>query len=119
MLETSGYPRLESRFPRALPSVGGPTTDQDVVIDRNSSPPDGFTWKQASTRPLDMGGPTTRLFPRMGDDFSEKSAFSHLERVVEKYPAKTAIGLAVLLAGLPAYWFLTRRTSATLPTPGN
>jgi hypothetical protein len=25
----------------------------------------------------------------------------------------------VLLAGLPAYWFLTRRTSATLPTPGN
>ncbi|WP_245307082.1 AMP-binding protein [Mesorhizobium sp. SEMIA 3007] len=91
MLETSGYPRLESRFPRALPSVGGPTTDQDVVIARNSSPPDGFTWKQASTRPLDMGGPTTRLFPRMGDDFSEKSAFSHLERVVEKYPAKIAI----------------------------
>jgi hypothetical protein len=38
---------------------------------------------------------------------------------IRAYPAKTAIGLAVLLAGLPAYWFLTRSTSATLPTPGS
>ncbi|BCG82370.1 AMP-binding protein [Mesorhizobium sp. 113-3-3] len=58
---------------------------------RNISPPDGFTWKRASTRPLDMDGPTSRPFPRMGDDFSEKSAFSHLERTVEKYPDKIAI----------------------------
>jgi len=38
---------------------------------------------------------------------------------IHAYPANTAIGLAVLLAGLPAYWFLTRRTSAVLPTPGS
>jgi len=37
---------------------------------------------------------------------------------VRAYPTNTAIGLAVLLAGLPAYWLLTRRTSAALPTPG-
>ncbi|MGX9182319.1 AMP-dependent synthetase, partial [Mesorhizobium sp. BHbdii] len=61
------------------------------MILRGNGPPDGFTWKQASTRPLDMGGPTSRLFPRMGDDFSEKSAFSHLKRIVEKYPDKIAI----------------------------
>ncbi|WP_244571120.1 AMP-binding protein [Mesorhizobium carmichaelinearum] len=90
MLETSGRPRLESYFARTLPFVGGPT-DQDVVANRNTSLPDGFTWKQASTRPLDMDGPTSRLFPRMGDDFSEKSAFFHLERIVEKYPDKIAI----------------------------
>ena len=35
------------------------------------------------------------------------------------YPTNTAIGLGVLLAGLPAYWLLTRRTSAPVPTPGN
>ena len=35
------------------------------------------------------------------------------------YPTNTAIGLGVLLAGLPAYWLLTRRTSAPAPTPGN
>ena len=35
------------------------------------------------------------------------------------YPTNTAIGLGVLLAGLPAYWLLTRRTSASVPTPGN
>ncbi len=37
---------------------------------------------------------------------------------VRAYPTNTAIGLAVLLAGLPAYWVLTRRTSAAVPTPG-
>ena len=37
---------------------------------------------------------------------------------VRAYPTNTAIGLAVLLAGLPAYWLLTRRTSVALPTPG-
>jgi len=39
---------------------------------------------------------------------------------VRAYPYNTAIGLAVLLAGLPAYWFLTRRTRSrprTLPSP--
>lgn len=35
------------------------------------------------------------------------------------YPTNTAIGLGVLLAGLPAYWLLTRRTSAPVPTPRN
>ena len=34
------------------------------------------------------------------------------------YPTNTAIGLAVLLAGLPAYWLLTRRTSPTVPSAG-
>jgi APA family basic amino acid/polyamine antiporter len=33
---------------------------------------------------------------------------------VRAYPANTAIGLAVLLAGLPAYWLLTRRASPTV-----
>jgi APA family basic amino acid/polyamine antiporter len=37
---------------------------------------------------------------------------------VRAYPTNTAIGLAVLLAGLPAYWLLTRRTSAAVPTSG-
>ena len=37
---------------------------------------------------------------------------------VRAYPTNTAIGLAVLLAGLPAYWLLTRRTSVAVPTPG-
>jgi APA family basic amino acid/polyamine antiporter len=37
---------------------------------------------------------------------------------VRAYPTNTAIGLAVLLAGLPAYWLLTRRRSAAVPTPG-
>jgi len=38
---------------------------------------------------------------------------------VRAYPTNTAIGLAVLLAGLPAYWLLTRRTrSGPLPSPG-
>ncbi|HET9155100.1 MAG TPA: amino acid permease [Myxococcaceae bacterium] len=39
---------------------------------------------------------------------------------VRAYPSNTAIGLAVLLAGLPAYWFLTRRTRSrpgTLSSP--
>jgi APA family basic amino acid/polyamine antiporter len=34
------------------------------------------------------------------------------------YPANTAVGLAVLLAGLPAYWLLTRRPSPTVPSAG-
>jgi APA family basic amino acid/polyamine antiporter len=37
------------------------------------------------------------------------------------YPTNTAIGLAVLLAGVPAYWFLTRSSRSRpgpLPNPG-
>lgn len=90
-MEASERPRSESRFRRALPSAVDPAAHQDVVIARNFSPPDDLTWKQASTNPLDMDGPTSRIFPRMGDDFSEKSAFSHLEQIVQKYPDKIAI----------------------------
>jgi APA family basic amino acid/polyamine antiporter len=35
------------------------------------------------------------------------------------YPTNTAIGLAVLLAGLPAYRLLTRRTSPSVPSAGD
>jgi APA family basic amino acid/polyamine antiporter len=37
---------------------------------------------------------------------------------IHAYPSNTAIGLAVLLAGLPAYWLLTRSRSRPLPTSG-
>ncbi|WP_214473692.1 AMP-binding protein [Mesorhizobium sp. dw_380] len=63
---------------------------QDIATARND-PSDDFNWKQASARPLDMDGPTSRPFQRMGDGFSEKSAFWHLEQVVGKYPDKMAI----------------------------
>lgn len=91
MLEAFERPRSESSFPCALASVSGLATQQDVAINRDIGPPDDFTWKRASTRPLDVDGPTSRPFQWMCDDFSEKPAFWHLERVVERYPDKTAI----------------------------
>ncbi|TPK72892.1 AMP-binding protein [Mesorhizobium sp. B2-4-17] len=76
---------------RALQSVLGLAKERDVAITRDNGPQDGFTWKQASTRPLDMDGPANPAFQRMCDDFSEKSAFWHLEKIVGKYPDKIAI----------------------------
>jgi APA family basic amino acid/polyamine antiporter len=38
---------------------------------------------------------------------------------IHAYPANTAIGLAVLLAGFPAYWLLARSRSGPLPSPGS
>ncbi|UVK44018.1 AMP-binding protein [Mesorhizobium sp. AR07] len=91
VLEAFGRRRSESLPSRALPSIRGPAKEQDAAISRHNGPPDDFPWKQPSARPLDMDGPTSYPFRRMGDDFSEKPAFWHLERVVEKYRDKIAI----------------------------
>lgn len=91
MLVAFGRLRSENPPSRALPSGRGPARKQDLAAARNDGGPDDLAWKQAAARPLDMDGPASVPFQRMGDDFSEKSAFRHLEGIVEKYPGKMAI----------------------------
>jgi thioesterase domain-containing protein/acyl-CoA synthetase (AMP-forming)/AMP-acid ligase II len=50
-----------------------------------------FTWRPASARPLDEGGPTGQPFEKMDDDFAEITAYEHLTRIVEKHPNKAAV----------------------------
>ncbi|WP_292865848.1 AMP-binding protein [Mesorhizobium sp.] len=87
------FGRLRSENPpsRALLSARATARKQDLAAARNDGVTDDLAWKQATVRPLDLDGPASLPFQRMGDDFSERSAFQHLEGVVEKYPGKIAI----------------------------
>jgi thioesterase domain-containing protein/acyl-coenzyme A synthetase/AMP-(fatty) acid ligase len=73
-----------------LPS-GLETRGHDVATLGNNDLRDHFTWRQASTRLLDIDGPINRTFERMSNNFSDVTVFEHLERVVEKYGDKIAV----------------------------
>lgn len=90
MLEAFGRQRSEGSPSPALRSIPGDGSQQHVTT-AQSSVPDHVTWAPASARPLDSDGPTDRPFERMSDDFSDASAFEHLEQVVQKHADKIAL----------------------------
>jgi acyl-CoA synthetase (AMP-forming)/AMP-acid ligase II/thioesterase domain-containing protein len=90
VLEASMLHRL-NRIPySAMPFTPGDVTRTPASAQAGGAG-DKITWKTASARPLDEGGPGELPFERMKDDFAEISAYGHLTRIVEKHPDKIAV----------------------------
>ena len=51
----------------------------------------GLQWLQDDRRPLDWNGPASRLFTRFRDADLDRPIVEHFERVVRRYPNRTAV----------------------------